>query len=268
MLEHERPDLDCRLVDVDADGLDAAVRAIRAAEAGEHVAVREGELRAARLQPTTRTPAAFVARGDATYVITGGLGMLGLRLARWLVERGARHLLLIGRSAPDASARDALAALRTRADIRVAAADVADAEQLGAALRAAGPRPIAGVIHAAGVLADARIDDLDDHALRRALAGKARGAWHLHRLTAGQPVELFLLVSSLAGVIGSPGQAAYAAANCFLDTLALHRAAAGLPGVSVAFGPVAGSGLALTSPGFERLAARGVPPLDPRSRWR
>ena len=263
VLEHERPDLDCRLVDVDADGLDAAVRAIRAAEAGEHVAVREGELRAARLQPTTRTPAAFVARGDATYVITGGLGMLGLRLARWLVERGARHLLLIGRSAPDASARDALAALRTRADIRVAAADVADAEQLGAALRAAGPRPIAGVIHAAGVLADARIDDLDDHALRRALAGKARGAWHLHRLTAGQPVELFLLVSSLAGVIGSPGQAAYAAANCFLDTLALHRAAAGLPGVSVAFGPVAGSGLALTSPGFERLAARGVPPLDP-----
>jgi acyl transferase domain-containing protein len=268
VIGHELPELDCQLVDLespaDAAGLDAAAGAIRAAETTDHVAVRGGELRAGRLVEATRSLAAVEARPDRTYVITGGLGMLGLRLAHWLVERGARHLLLIGRGAPDATAREALADLGIRADVRVALADVSDLAQLGDALRTGELQPpIGGIIHAAGVLADATIAELDAEALHRALAGKALGAWNLHVLTREHPVELFLAVSSLAGVIGSPGQGAYAAANTFLDALALHRAAEGRPAVTVALGPVAGSGLALTSPGFERLATRGVPPLDP-----
>jgi myxalamid-type polyketide synthase MxaE and MxaD len=146
-------------------------------------------------------------------------------------------------------------------------ADVSDRESLRSALYgpegAGGHRPVGGVVHLAGALADALLTDLRQEDLERTFAGKADGAWHLHELTRGEPLAFFVLFSSLAGLVGSPGQAAYAAANTALDALACHRAALGLPGQSIAWGTWAGASLAETGGGTDRLAARGVPPLDP-----
>ncbi|WP_425268910.1 KR domain-containing protein [Kitasatospora cheerisanensis] len=192
-------------------------------------------------------------------------------MARRLADRGARHLLLLGRGEPSEQARRRIAELAADGcRARTAAVDVADREALRAALPGTdgadgtdGLPPVGGVVHLAGVLDDALLADVTGPALTRVLAGKAAGAWHLHELTRDHPVETFVLFSSLAGLIGSPGQGAYAAANTFLDALAAHRAALGLPGRSIAWGTWAGDTLAATGGGTDRLAARGVPPLDP-----
>jgi NAD(P)-dependent dehydrogenase (short-subunit alcohol dehydrogenase family) len=193
------------------------------------------------------------------------MGALGLRFARRLVEQGARRLLLLGRGAPSPEAARQIAELTAAGcEVRVAQVDTADREALRAALFEPRPQPpIGGVLHLAGVLEDALVADLSYGALDRALAGKAAGAWHLHELTRAEPVEMFVLFSSLAGLVGSPGQAAYAAANTFLDALARRRAAAGLPALSLDWGPWAGDTLAAAGGGTDRLSARGVPPLEP-----
>ncbi len=198
-------------------------------------------------------------RPDWTYLITGGLGALGLAVAQRFVERGARHLALVGRSAPAAAAAAAVAALRAAgADVRVVAADVADHAQLAAALatvRATMP-PLRGVVHAAGSLADATLDGLDAARLHAALAPKMAGAWNLHLTTLDDPLDFFVLFSSVAATLGLAGQANYAAGNAFLDALAEHRRAAGLPALSIDWGPWAGIGLAAAAADRgDRLAA-------------
>ena len=270
---NEFPEPGCTLVDLDRPAADADLAplgaALRAAEAPDQIAVRDGELVAPVLAEVLRSPQTEVAalHADRTYVLTGGMGALGLRVARWLTGHGARRLLLLGRSAPSAEAARQLAELTAAGvDVRTVRADIADREALRAALFSTeeGERPvIGGVVHLAGVLEDALVPDLDDGALTRALAGKAVGAWHLHELTRDEPVELFVLFSSLAGLIGSPGQGAYAAANTFLDALARRRWADGLPARSIDWGPWGGDTLAASGGGVDRLAARGVPPLDP-----
>ncbi|MDI2127659.1 type I polyketide synthase [Yinghuangia seranimata] len=251
----------------DPEAWDAAGAALLEAYPPAQQAVRAGVRVAPELVAASGVPdAPTTIRADRRYVLTGGLGVLGLLVARRLVERGARHLLLLGRSAPSEAAERELAALRARgADVRTARADAADRGALAAAL-ATSDVPVAGVFHLAGVLENALLPDLTGEGVLRAFAGKASGAWHLHELTADQPVELFVLFSSLAGLVGSPGQAAYAAANGVLDALAFHRQARGLPAQSVAWGPWAEAGLALQAgaDGLDRLAARGIPALDPR----
>ncbi|MFC6368029.1 SDR family NAD(P)-dependent oxidoreductase, partial [Nonomuraea thailandensis] len=241
--------------------LDALVAALRARDAPGQVRVRDGGLLEPKLGPApagTGDPAPI--RPDRPYLVTGGLGALGLHVARRLVDKGARRLVLTGRTAPGPRARAVLDELRAvGAEIRVELADLADAGQLARTI----PPDLAGVFHLAGVLEDALVATLDDDLLHRALAGKAAGAWHLHTLTADLPVEHFVLFSSLAGLFGSPGQGAYAAANTFLDGLAEHRAALGLPAQSIDWGTWSGTGLAVAAGGVERLAARGLPPLSP-----
>ncbi|WP_225849093.1 type I polyketide synthase [Streptomyces sp. HPF1205] len=271
VFSNEFPESGCTLVDLDRAAPDADLAplgaALRAAEPPQQVAVRDGRLFAPVLAEAPRAPAARppAVRADRTYVLTGGLGALGLRVARHLVENGARRLLLLGRGAPSAEAARRIAELTAAGcEVRTAQADAADREQVRAALSGPGTRvPIGGVVHLAGVLEDALLPDLTGDALDRALAGKAAGAWHLHELTRDEPVEMFVLFSSLAGIIGSPGQGAYAAANAFLDALARRRAAAGLPAQSLDWGPWAGDTLAAAGGDLDRLAARGVPPLDP-----
>ncbi|MEU1345434.1 SDR family NAD(P)-dependent oxidoreductase, partial [Streptomyces sp. NPDC005827] len=273
---NEFPEPGCSLMDLDRDpaprDLDAATAALLAAKPASQLAVRGGALTAPVLREAARDPLAAVPalRADRTYVLTGGLGELGMRVARRLAHRGARHLLLIGRGAPSDAAARHLAELRaTGCETQVAQADVSDADSLRIALH--GPRPgtgparppVGGVVHLAGVLADALLPDLEPRDLDRTFAGKAVGAWHLHELTREEPLEFFVLFSSLAGLIGSPGQGAYAAANSFLDALARRRAALGLPAHSIAWGTWAGASLAATGGGTDRLAARGVPPLEP-----
>ena len=203
-------------------------------------------------------------RGDRSYLVTGGLGGIGLELARWLVERGAGAVVLNGRRAPGARAEASIAALRERgAELRVEVADVTDGAAVERLVEAIGPASglpcLGGVIHNVGVLADAPLRDQDWPAFEQVLGPKVLGAWRLHRATRGMELELFVLFSSLAGVLGNPGQANHAAANAFLDQLALHRRALGLPGQAVQWGAWSGLGEAEQARGRigARLAARG-----------
>ncbi|WP_394834890.1 SDR family NAD(P)-dependent oxidoreductase [Pendulispora rubella] len=206
-------------------------------------------------------------RPDGTYLVTGGLGGVGLELAGALASRGARHLVLAGRRAPSPEAVAKLDALRA-AGVAVEAVklDVADAAQVEALVSRMGADlpPLRGIVHAAAVLADATLLRTTAESCRSVAAPKILGAWNLHASTAGQPLDFFVLCSSVASVLGSPGQGNYSAANAFLDALAHHRRAQGRPASSINFGPWAEIGLAAASSDRgERIALRGIESFDP-----
>lgn len=206
-------------------------------------------------------------RPNGTYLITGGLGALGLCVARWLAEQGAGHLVLLGRSAPQGDAATAIEELRrTGAAVAAVRGDVADPASLRHALDQIpqGFPPLRGVIHAAGVLADGLLFEMNLERFERPLMPKIAGAWNLHAATAGAPLEFFILFSSVASVLGSPGQGNYAAGNAFLDSFAHWRRAQGLPATSINWGPWAGAGMAADI-GGDQMAAKGMG-LIPRAK--
>ncbi|HXQ00978.1 MAG TPA: SDR family NAD(P)-dependent oxidoreductase [Solirubrobacteraceae bacterium] len=177
---------------------------------------------------------------DGTALITGGTGRLGGLIAKHLIsEHGVRNIVLVsrrGRAAPGAEELETQL-LALGAQVLVEACDVADRAQLAALIDSLDlEHPLKTVVHAAGVLDDGVIQSLDGEQLDRVLAPKLDAAWHLHELTAHLDLDAFLLFSSVSGTIGGPGQANYAAGNVFLDTLAAHRRAQGLPAVSMAWG--------------------------------
>ncbi|OQO89682.1 hypothetical protein B1813_22550 [Saccharomonospora piscinae] len=205
---------------------------------------------------------------EGTVLITGGTGTLGGLLARHLVTRhGVRHLVLTSRRGIDAPGavelRDDLTA--RGAEVTVSACDAADRQELARVLADIGDRhPLTGVVHAAGVLEDATVQATDRQRLRRVLRAKVDAAANLHELTKSHDLALFVLYSSAAGVLGSPGQANYAAANTFLDALAHHRRANGLPATSLAWGNWAeASGMTghLDQQDASRISRGGVAPL-------
>ncbi|MZD04071.1 SDR family NAD(P)-dependent oxidoreductase, partial [Streptomyces sp. SID5785] len=208
-------------------------------------------------------------RPDGTYLITGGLGALGLSLAEHLGASGAGTLVLLGRSDPTDPAR--LDRLRARGvTVEVHRADVADPERMNAVLAEVRQNlpPLRGVFHAAGVLDDATLENLEPDGLDRVLRPKLDGARVLHDLTQDDGLDLFVLFSSAAAFVGTAGQAAYAAANSALDALAAQRRRAGLPGLSVQWGPVASVGLAAQDADRgERLAARGLGSVSTEACW-
>ncbi|WP_433722795.1 SDR family NAD(P)-dependent oxidoreductase [Nocardia sp. CA-129566] len=241
----------------------------RAAATGEgQLAVRGGALRIPRL--ATRT-SAFVdnpIRTDGTVLITGGTGGLGALFARHLVaEHGVRHLMLVSRRGPATPGTEDLAAdLRAvGATVEVLAADMADAAAVAEVLAAIpAQQPLRVVVHAAGTLADAMIDALTAEQIHAVLRPKVDAAWHLHEATAALDLDAFLLFSSLSGTVGTAGQGNYAAANAYLDGLAAHRAAAGLPARSLAWGlwdTSVGMGTGLSAADIERWKRLGAPPL-------
>ena len=184
-------------------------------------------------------------RGDRTYLVTGGLGGIGCAVAGWLADRGAGVIVLNGRREPDAEAVEAIAALRARGvRLEVELADVTDSEALDAMLARIDESlpPLAGVIHSVGVLSDAALTNQTWERFEEVLWPKVLGAWQLHRATFDRDLDLFVLFSSVAGVLGNPGQANHSAANAFLDQLAGHRRALGLPGQSIAWGAWEGIG--------------------------
>ncbi|KVE40096.1 type I polyketide synthase [Burkholderia sp. TSV86] len=203
----------------------------------EELAVRGATVLAPRLRHAGGGDAMPEVTGDAAYVITGGTGALGLATARWLAARGARHLLLIsrrGETRPDAQACcDQLRGAGV--EVRVASADVAHEASLRDALAMA-QRPIRGVVHCAGVIDDASLTAMTAGSFEAVLRAKVGGADLLDRLTADQPIDLFLLFSSLSVVVGRHGQAAYAAANAYLDALAHRRCMRARPALSVGWG--------------------------------
>ncbi|MBU3868697.1 SDR family NAD(P)-dependent oxidoreductase, partial [Streptomyces sp. 4503] len=175
-----------------------------------------------------------------TVLITGGTGTLGKHVAEHLVRVwNIRHLLLVSRSGMDAPGAPELLAHLTDlgADVRIAARDIGDAAQVAEAIAGIDPaHPLTGVVHAAGALDDAMLPSQDPKRLARAWAAKAAAAAELHTATARLRLGMFVLFSSFASDLGTPGQANYAAANAFCDALATRRQAAGLPGLSVAWG--------------------------------
>jgi acyl transferase domain-containing protein/threonine dehydrogenase-like Zn-dependent dehydrogenase/acyl carrier protein len=207
-------------------------------------------------------------RADGSYLITGGYGAFGLATARWLVARGARHLVLAGRSGAAPGVAGQLAALRAAGaqitDVRLDVADFAAVEALVARIGAELP-PLRGVFHAAGVLDDQPYSQLTGESLRRVLEPKARGAVNLHEAVsaAGLGLDCFVLYSSVTAVTGAVPQLSYAAANAMLDALAQQRQTAGLPALSVNWGSLSGGGMAESSPEVQRyLAAIGLRPID------
>jgi phthiocerol/phenolphthiocerol synthesis type-I polyketide synthase C len=203
---------------------------------------------------------------EATYLITGGLGGLGRAVATWMVDQGARHLVLMGRGPASKSAQVTLDALRAAgSEVIVARADVARADQVAAvveSIRASMP-PLRGVVHAAGILDDGIVARLDERRLRDVMAPKVEGAWNLHALTRDAALDFFVLFSSAASVLGSPGQAHYAAANAFLDALAWHRRAEDRPALSINWGPWAEVGLATQPERLRHLIEHSVEPMPP-----
>ncbi len=183
---------------------------------------------------------------DRTYLITGGLGGLGLEAAKSIVARGVRHVVLVSRRSPSPAAVESIKALQeVGASVTTRSVDVGDRTELSkmlTELRTTSP-PLGGVIHAAGVIDDQLVDDLDWDRVERVMRPKAAGAWHLHELTAADDLEHFVLYSSGATLIPRRGQANYAAANGYLDALAHHRRALGLPALSINWGPWADVGM-------------------------
>ncbi|MGE3710608.1 MAG: SDR family NAD(P)-dependent oxidoreductase [Hyphomicrobiaceae bacterium] len=192
-------------------------------------------------------PKPFEIDAERTHLVTGGLGGFGLATARWLVERGAKNLVLLGRSgAAGEIATSAVTAMQERgAHVTVANCDIADVEALDATLRRirATMPPLAGIVHAAMVLEDGLIANLDRGQLERVLAPKVAGAANLDRLTREDPIEYFVLYSSITSLIGNPGQASYVAANGYLEGLARARRRQGLPGLAIGWGPIADVGI-------------------------
>jgi acyl transferase domain-containing protein len=226
---------------VHADGpLDPAVFGTAEPE----ILVRDGVAMAPRLARAARTAGAGapVAWSSAsTVLVTGGTGELGGILARHLADQGVGRLVLAGRRGPDApGVAELVADVADRgAKVDVVACDAADRERLTEVLDA---HPVTAVVHAAGVVDNGVLTALDDERLARVLRPKVDAAWNLHELTAGRELEAFVLFSSTAGLLVPGGQGNYAAANSFLDALAAHRAAIGLPAVSMAWGLWAGAG--------------------------
>lgn len=279
----EHPDLFGGLIDLEPSSAGAAAVCgeLLGSDEEDQVALRAGRRYVPRLERSR--PAAMVkplvVAPDATYLITGGLGSLGLRLARWLVTRGARHLVLTGRSGlpersawgaipPDSETGRRVAAIealeQSGATVYVAKTDAADrraVSELWAELDAHHP-PVRGIIHAAGILTPCNVVDLEPDAFHAVIRSKVDGGRLLHEFAGRtERLDFFVLFSSAASVWGSHSLAHYAAANHYLDALALHRAALGLPALSVNWGWWEGEGLvsAELAALFRSVGLQGLP---------
>ena len=215
---------------------------------------------------------------NSSYLITGGLGALGLKVAQWMVKQGGRHIVLVGRRSPSEQARGAIAQMESQgASISVKLGDISQPDAVEEIIHSLAadalpddasperPRPpLKGIVHAAGVLDDGLLSQLSWAQFSRVMAPKVQGAWHLHEATQ-ESLDFFVCFSSIAALIGSPGQGNYAAANAVMDALMQHRQSIGLPGLSINWGPWANAGMAaqLDATAQNRMSARGVYPIAP-----
>jgi NAD(P)-dependent dehydrogenase (short-subunit alcohol dehydrogenase family)/SAM-dependent methyltransferase/acyl carrier protein len=237
----------------------------------DDVAFRSGERwvqRLVRRRDSLERSTPLQLRPDAAWIVTGGLTGLGRATARFLVEHGARWLVLAGRRAPALDAAVEIDALRNRgAHVEVAQVDVTNREAVRSVLdgiRRNGP-PLRGVVHSAGLLEDGLLAQQPWSSFAKVLGTKIAGAFNLHAETLDDPIEHFLLYSSSVGVLGSAGQGNHAAANAFMDALARHRRATGRAALSIAWGAWSEIGSAARQEVGERLLARGIGRIDTRA---
>ena len=284
VLSLERPQIWGGLIDLEPDTTvteqsNKILDQILVPDPEDQVAFRGGHRHVPRLVrrgPGSASDRSLALRSDATYLITGGLGSLGLKIARWIVDQGARHVVLASRRRlPSRSSWSelhdnnlgGLAATievleATGAAIQIVRADVCDEAGMASVfeeLKQTSP-PLRGIVHAAGVQMRQSITEMDLQQLKDVLKPKVTGGWILHKLTAEMELDFLIFFSSMSSVLGSVDLAHYAAANQFLDALAHRRHALGLPALSINWGPWAGAGMVTSEIGnwFERL---GVKPL-------
>jgi FkbH-like protein len=266
----EHPDVWGGLVDVDgAWSVAALARELSSTEVEDQVALRGLDRYVARLVPRT-TPSAppLTLDGDGTYLVTGGLGALGLHAAEWLARRGARRLVLVSRrGTPNDEAQARIRKLaEDHVQVTIAAADVSRAEDVDRVLAqiAASGAPLRGVVHAAGSDVVTPLLQLTEMEISEVIRGKVAGAQLLHDRTRASALDLFLCFSSLAAILGSHGRAHYGAANAYLDGLVEERRRLGLRGTSLNWGPWRGGGIATADhlEQFERVGNHGLDPAE------
>ena len=203
-------------------------------------------------------------RADASYLITGGLAALGLQVAEWLVQKGTKHLVLVGRKASKEATQIQLSQLQAQgAEITVAQTDVSKSDEVAQLFKKIKDDlpPLRGLIHAAGVLDDGVLLQQNWERFTQVMSPKVSGAWNLHLYSQDLLLDFFVCFSSVASLLGSPGQGNYAAANSFLDALANYRQNLGLPSLTINWGPWGGAGMA--SELGDRFASQGMNLINP-----
>ncbi|WMC90251.1 type I polyketide synthase [Streptomyces rochei] len=259
----EWPGLGAARIDLPADLTEQVGRRLCARlldRSEQETAVRQAGVFARRLVRARTSDGRWTPRG--TVLVTGGTGALAGHVARWLAEEGAEHIVLAGRRGPDGQGAEALRADLVAAGVKatIVRCDVADRDAVRLLLDAHRP---SAIVHTAGVVDDGLLTSLTPAQVERVLRPKLLGARNLHELTRDRELDAFVLFSSLAGVLGGAGQANYAAANAYLDALAAHRTAHGLPAASLAWGPWEGDGMAAAQEAADRLRRSGLTPLPP-----
>jgi microcystin synthetase protein McyG len=276
VIANEHPELRCTLVDLDPKGnnntqaLYEEIILPKVAIKETNIAFRNGQRYAARLIRSSnfaQKPARLEA--DATYLITGGLGGIGLLVAQWMAKRGAKHLVLLGRSSPNDAVKETLRELKEMGtQVVVLQADVSIEEQLTYVLthiKTFMPS-LKGIIHAAGLYEARLLLEQQWKHFAEVFAPKVSGAWNLHNLTKDMPLDFFVLFSSAVSIFGSTGLGSYAAANAFLDSLAHDRRLLGLPGLSINWGPWSMVGMknVVGDRRLSQLVDQGVDPVEPQ----
>gem|GEM_PF-2059373 len=268
----EHPEIWGGMIDISARSIENEIRELLTeiwdSQGEDHLAFRNGKRYVARLvEQELSAVSERKIKADSTYLITGGLGALGLKVAQWMVEQGAKNLVLIGRSGVAETTQKTLTQMEeTGAKVRVVKADVSDEKEMVEVLETIKKSmpPLRGIIHAAGILDDGILLQLDWERFTKVMDPKIKGAWNLHKITKKIPLDFFVLFSSATSLLGSPGQGNYAAANAFLDALAHYRQGLGLKGLSINWGPWKNGGMAarLNNKNKERLASLGIKYLE------
>ncbi|NEQ72619.1 MAG: type I polyketide synthase [Okeania sp. SIO2C9] len=206
---------------------------------------------------------------DGSYLITGGLGALGLHTAEWLVEKGAKNIVLTGRRPPSEKVQESIKELeQAGCQVKVLLGDVSIEEEIAEILEKIHTSlpTLKGIIHTAGVLDDGTIQQMNWERFAKVMAPKVIGTWNLHKLTKNLPLDFFVCFSSMASLNGSPGQGNYAAANAFMDGLAGYRRSRGLSGLAINWGAWASGGMAarLAVEHQNRIQASGISEIAPK----
>lgn len=205
----------------------------------------------------------LLVKSDASYLVTGGFSGFGLTIARWLAKKGAKHLILVGRSgAKSPEAQKVMKQLKAQGvHVHEAAVDITNKDKLAQVLKGIMP-PLKGVIHSAMVLEDALISKLTDQSIEDVLMPKISGCLNLHACTENQPLDFFVLFSSISSIIGNPGQGNYAAANAFLDSFCHYRKKLNLPALTINWGALKLGALARDTKTAKYLEHHGIKGLD------
>jgi acyl transferase domain-containing protein/acyl carrier protein len=271
----EEAELGTVIVDLDPGGAEDEAHAlfdeILAKSSENQIGFRDGHRYVARLMSYEKVMDLdrVTFSPENSYLITGGLKGLGLLTAGWMVEHGAKYLVLLGRSSPDLATQEVLKQLEKTAaqvHIRVVQADVSQREQVAKVLTEIQQSmpSLKGIIHSAGLLDDGVLVQQQWERFERVMSPKVQGAWNLHTLTADYRLDFFVLFSSAASLLGSPGQSNHGAANAFLDALAYYRNARGLPSLSINWGAWSEVGAAARLAVDKKVKLKGMGTISPK----